>query len=210
MSLWPGLLSWSTSYSDGTRPSNFQPMDENRKHWLQNALESAFSGQLEDQNVRLQRALVNLTNASTETDQAAAIDEIDACADFPDCCGNFAKLRGIDVAVSFLSSVSCLKPRFLSILSLYIANNPLVQTAAYEAGLTKMLIDILNDDKSEDELKLRAVSLLGAVIRGVDALENGFVQAQGVEFLRGVHCNDERVKAKLEALTEHLVQIDSR
>ena len=35
---WNGLLAWSTKYHDGTKPSEFQPMSEDDKKWLEDAM----------------------------------------------------------------------------------------------------------------------------------------------------------------------------
>jgi hypothetical protein len=35
---WPGLLNWSTNFHDGTHPSNFKPMSDEDKEWLEGAM----------------------------------------------------------------------------------------------------------------------------------------------------------------------------
>jgi len=35
---WQGLLNWSTKYHDGTAPSDVQPMSEEDREWLQQAM----------------------------------------------------------------------------------------------------------------------------------------------------------------------------
>ena len=185
-------------------------MDEERREWLRKALETAFNGQVEDQNVRLKRALVKLAQSDAESDQSQAIDEIDACADYPDCCDNFAKLDGITISINFLQKPGNLKSRFLSVLSLYVANNPHVQLAAWEGGLLRQLLEICSEQFSDSDLPLRAVGALGAVVRGVDALERGFISANGRQFLQNLMTTttDDRVQAKCQTLLDHLALID--
>ena len=208
MSLWPGLLAWSTSYSDGTRPSEFAVMDDKRKEWLKKALENGLNGKIEDQNVRLKQALTSLSEARLESEALYAIDEIDACVDFPDCSENFARIGGIVIAVKFLktSIFSCLRSRFLSVLSLFLANNPSVQLAAFAGGLLATLLE-LSAETTDPELRLRTVGALGALIRGVPTLESGSLEAGGRGLLNNLaegSPDDGKIREKCQSLLEHL------
>ena len=44
---WPGLLKWSLSINDGTTESNFEPLDEERRKWLAEALGSMIVDEVE-------------------------------------------------------------------------------------------------------------------------------------------------------------------
>ena len=200
---WTGLLAWSTKYHDGTHSTEIQPLSEERKEFLKKALEEAAGGALEDQNERLRRALRRMLSDSSE-DRDAGLEEVDLCSDYPDCAENFHKLGGLEAFEHYLE-VSSNKARALSVLSLYLSNNPTIQLEAWNRGWLKRLMRFINPESINGDSTYRAVSTIGQLVRGVEQIEKGFVELGGMQFL--VHCRttgDSRIQQKASALIEHL------
>jgi hypothetical protein len=207
---WTGLLAWSTSFNDGTRESDVRAMSDERKQFLIKALEEATGGVMEDPNDRLKRGIAKMLSESSDI-RAEGLDELDSCSDFPDCASNFDKLGGLEAVQHYLE-VSCDqgKARCLSVLSLYLANNPVIQEAAYRRGLLTELIRMIQSFSETstivDELPYRALSTIGNLIRGVKEVEEGLVAAGGVDLiLLCCTLGDERIESKASMLLKHLV-----
>lgn len=180
--MWPGLLGWSTKYHDGTDASKIGPMTEERKEWLKKALETGFGGKMEDPNERLKRAFAKLVASSDEVDKA--LSEIDECADFPDCCDNFDKLGGLE---AFQHLLDCrTEPEVvssaLSVLSLYLGNNPAIQQAAAARGFIERFVK-MSSSSNDEVVEYRSLSCLGQLLRGVGSLEIKFLESEGAKFL---------------------------
>ena len=202
---WPGLLAWSTKYYDGTTPSQLGPMSEERKQFLMNALESSMGGKMEDQNARLKAHLAKLVTERDEKEIDSILDVIDECADYPDCCDNFAKLGGFDAFATFLSTSSNARiSQGLSILGVYLSNNPSIQDAACRAGFLDIFVSLTKS--SDADVSYRAITAIGQLIRGAPVIERNFVSSQGIDFLcSNLASHDPRVVEKCLLLLSSLL-----
>jgi hypothetical protein len=202
---WPGLLAWSTKYYDGTTASTLGPMAEERKQFLFNALEGSMGGKMEDQNVRLKNHLVKLATEGEDClDHNLAV--IDECADFPDCCDNFAKLGGFEAFSSLLATASAPRQaQGLSVLCLYLSNNPAVQEAACKAGFLQLFVSLT--ESADAEVAYKAVSSIGQLIRGSPQIERNFIGSQGIDFICGIltATTDQRTVTKCLLFLNHLL-----
>jgi len=203
---WPGLLAWSTKYYDGTTSSEFGPMTDERKAFLAKALEESFGGKAEDQNARLKLHLAKLVTEGEEC-LDANLSVIDECADFPDCCDNFAKLGGLEAFSNFLSTANPSRiPQGLSVLCLYLSNNPVIQEAACKAGYLQLFVSLTSAE--DPEIAYRALTSIGQLVRGNPQIERNFVSSQGIDFICSVlkSTEDARVTTKCFLLLNHLIQ----
>jgi hypothetical protein len=209
MSLWPGLLEWSTSFSDGTsQVSNVKPLSEEDKQFLKGAFSSMESNVLTAEKImqRLSNALKTL-----KTNFEQAIVDLDDCSDFPECAENFHKheefFEHVDAFIAENEQGGEEKvSRLLSVLNLYISNNPVLQLtlAKKQKFLPKLMQLAMNQGNA-----LAVVKSIGAVIRGVPQLEQGFIKEKGDLWLLEVAKQSEKteVKEKCLQLVEHLKSV---
>ena len=181
-------------------------MSEERKQFLMNALESSMGGKMEDQNTRLKTHLAKLVTERDETSIDSNLAVIDECADYPDCCDNFAKLGGFDTFATFLSTATNARvAQGLSILGLYLSNNPAIQDAGCRAGFLDLFVSLTKS--SDTEVSYRAIVAIGQLIRGAPVIERNFVTSQGIDFICTIltTTTDSRVVTKCLLLLDSLL-----
>jgi hypothetical protein len=177
---WTGLLGWSTKYHDGTSASQFGPMDAERRAWLEKALNSAFEGQ-EDPNQIMKKAGTEIQEGKV----SSGLDMLEHVSDYLDCAENIDKLGALEELVKLLgTSDSKILRRATEVLNLYLPNNPRIQLAAalkYNClGLLKNAIKL----HSQDSVALTGcLASIGNLIRTVEPLEKGFIRDDGVGFI---------------------------
>lgn len=177
---WPGLLSWSSKYHDGTAPSKFQPLSAEDREFLENALQEAFS-LIEDANKIMKEAAEQLqsperTDASIQT----ALEVMDKCCDDPDVARNVEKLGGLQPLLDLLSThPGPLRVRACEILALLFSNNPLIQEAGYKRGALPALFEIVKDATTSADDRSKAFRALVALIRHIEAYEVTFLREMG-------------------------------
>lgn len=194
---WPGLLSWSTKYHDGTAPSKFTQMSKEDRDFITNALEAAMEG-VEDLNKTLQDGLTQLASSGEDSALAlVALEVVDRCVDDPDCARNLEKFNGTKILLSCAVGLSRDGSRFVQhpevvsksceILSLMLANNDTLQEAAVEKHKALDYLVLENKDESNvNPVQFRAIlSLLASIVRGHVKLEEIFLASpyNGMEWL---------------------------
>jgi hypothetical protein len=175
---WTGLLGWSTRYHDGTAPSQFGPMDPERRAWLEKALNTAFEG-TEDPNKIMARAVVELQEGRL----SAGFDMLEHVSDFPDCVENIDILGALKEVVSLLNSHDGLVvKRSAEILNMYLPNNPKIQIAAeVKYGCLKALRTAVQANSSDKQILSACLSATANLVRNVETLENNFIKNDGVK-----------------------------
>lgn len=177
---WPGLLSWSTRYHDGTAPSQFKEMTEEDREFLEKAMEEAF-GKIEDPNQVLAEAISQLKGSGGAEDVIlTTLEVIDKCCDDPDCARNVEKLDGVQPLLDVLKSHKgpvCV--RTLEILALLFANNPTIQEAGERRGAMSMILQSLQDAEATSEQQNKAFRALVALLRNFRTLEEAFLKDAG-------------------------------
>ncbi|CAD7962476.1 unnamed protein product [Amoebophrya sp. A25] len=172
---WPGLLTWSTKYHDGTAPTEFKRMSKEDKEFLEKAMEDAFS-KIEDFNKVLDDGLRKLEAAEDAETAIVACEIIDRCVDDPDCARNLEVFNGIaPLLKNALSTNADVSERCCSILSMMLANNEQMQKAAI--GKHKAL-EVLFPRGSADERLLQTrkkIKLLADIVRGLPEAEEAFI-----------------------------------
>lgn len=177
---WTGLLGWSTKYHDGTSASQFGPMDPERREWLEKALNSAFDGQ-EDPNQVMKKAATEIQNGKL----SSGLDMLEHVSDFPDCVENIDKLGALKELVELLSStdINILK-RCTEVLNLYLPNNPRIQLAAnLKYDCLNLLKNAIKAHSEDSVVVTGCLSTVGNLVRNVEPLERSFIKDGGVEFI---------------------------
>lgn len=196
---WTGLLGWSTTYHDGTNPTKFGAMDEERKKWLETALNSAFGGQ-EDPNQVMKKAVQEISEGRV----SAGLDLLDYASDFLDCAENFGKIGGLECVINLLKDENPeLVKRAMEILTAYLPNNARLQLeASLKHDCLNQLKMVITSHPMNRETVAGAVSVIGSLIRNVTVLESSFIRDGGVEFLSELVTtdSDQRLTLKIVSL----------
>jgi hypothetical protein len=177
---WPGLLSWSTKYHDGTAPSQFKEMTDEDRKFLQKAMEDAF-GKIEDPNQVMAEAIKQI-KASDRSDESiiTALEIIDRSCDDPDCARNCEKLDGIQPLLDLLSSHSgSIRDRTLEILALLFSNNPNIQEAGGRRGAMDIFLRLVRDSPAGSETRSKAFRALVSLVRQMKPFEEMLLAEKG-------------------------------
>lgn len=165
---WQGLLNWSLQYADGTRPSEFKPMDEETKTWLKSALESLIVDEI-DILKKSSEILSRIEDGSPE-DQKSKEDAAELLLnpiENLDCANNFIKIDGFKHVIRCLigSQYLSVKKTCATIFSSCVQNNPPVQQYAVDHMAVEGLIELIKVEK-DISLKEQLVTCLSSLVRG--------------------------------------------
>jgi len=177
---WPGLMAWSTKHHDGTQASEFKPLSDEDRKFLEAAMQEAFS-HIEDPNQIMLEA-VNLIKSEERTDATiiTALEIIDRCCDDPDCARNADKLGGMQTLIDLAQAKGgCIRVRTLEILALFLSNNPSMQEVGLRRGFLEVFLGLVRNAPVGSEERLKAFRSLVALVRAVDANEDKFMKDEG-------------------------------
>jgi len=177
---WPGLLSWSTKYHDGTAPSNFQKMSDEDRAFLEKAMEEAF-GQMEDPNKIMQEAISQI-NAPDRTHESilTALEVVDRLCDDPDIARNIEKLDGLQALLDLVQNEEGeVRLRTLEILALLFSNNVSIQEAGIKRGALPLFLGLAKASPKRSEERSKAFRSLVSLIRSLPAQEAHFLRDEG-------------------------------
>jgi len=177
---WPGLLAWSTKYHDGTAPSQFKPLSDEDRAFLEKAMEEAF-GKMEDPNKIMQEAIEQI-NSKDRTDEsiATALEVLDKCCDDVDCARNVEKLNGLQPLIDLLRTHSGpIRVRTLEILALLFSNNPDIQQAGVRRGAMKVFAGLVGECPRGSDERAKAFRALVALVRQVAVFEETLLRGAG-------------------------------
>lgn len=221
--MWPGLLAWSTQHHDGTAPSKFTKMSAADKAFLQGAMDDAMAA-IEDYNKVLMEGL-ELLEAKDNTPEkiTTALEVVDRCVDDQDCARNLDKFGGIKTLLKFVNSeYEEISLRCCEILSLMLANNEILQLAAFEkySALEILMFgknpEIENNDESTTNKPISytkpKIGLLAAVVRGHPVVTEAFLSEKynGLSWLTSAFESENRksVQEKVATFIRHLILED--
>ncbi|CAG9328096.1 unnamed protein product [Blepharisma stoltei] len=194
---WTGLLNWSLSYSDGTRPSEVKPMDEETKKWLKEALESFCV----DETTVLKKATDCLSAAEEGNDEERELKEailydLLGVIENLEAARNLVKVGGIPHLVRCMAGSRYLSVRKLcaSVFSSAVQNNPAVQEAAMNAQALDALLELVQVE-SDQGLQEQYFSCLSALVRGEYTLaRQKFIEKDGLLLAQRVIRGTESMK----------------
>eukprot|EP00929_Paragymnodinium_shiwhaense_P037231 TRINITY_DN19875_c0_g4_i1.p1 TRINITY_DN19875_c0_g4~~TRINITY_DN19875_c0_g4_i1.p1 ORF type:complete len:312 (+),score=119.76 TRINITY_DN19875_c0_g4_i1:87-1022(+) len=177
---WPGLLAWSTKHHDGTKPSEFKPLSDEDRKFLETAMEEAF-GQIEDPNKIMWEACQQIQAADrTEASIITALEVIDRCCDDVDVARNAEKLGAIQLMIDLVGShQGQIQIRSLEILALLFSNNPLLQEAGMKRGAMPLFLEKIRSSPSGSEVRGKSFRTLAALIRKNTPFEEKFLREEG-------------------------------
>lgn len=196
---WLGLLKWSLSYSDGTRPSDesMTPMGPEDKSFLEKVMKEGII----DENERMKTILKIVTTqmeawrTATYTDEEAGeivdfLQELRDIVEQIDYARAFAAMKGLVFLLGCVQEKD-LMPQSIRIMSLGIIStmcqhNPPVQKELLELGALRILSDLFfetnaSDARADDArgaLRASIIQAISASVRSHDLAESVFCQLE--------------------------------
>ncbi|XP_012252016.2 hsp70-binding protein 1-like isoform X1 [Athalia rosae] len=165
-----GLLRFAmeaTRNEDAPSASNFQPLDQERQRFLNDALTSMTVNVIEE----LQKSIKVLLGASelrAEDDPSEydkALEVIANYVDNMDTANDFYKIGGFTIFGPCLNSThSSLRWRAADIIAELTQNNPYCQEKILEAGLMPILLNMVDTDPSE-QTRIKALYAVSCLVR---------------------------------------------
>ena len=74
---WSGLLGWSTKYHDGTKPSEFQPMSDEDKKWLTEAMKEYTFDDTNKMKELCEYMIKDIESGFTEKDAQTKMEDLE-------------------------------------------------------------------------------------------------------------------------------------
>ncbi|XP_072128184.1 hsp70-binding protein 1 isoform X2 [Mobula birostris] len=197
--------------SVGDTAPELQPMPEERRQWLQDALSDAFNGHLDEikQLKDCLEILKEMPEDDTGDDERRwnALDTVADLCENLDNAGDFCKLAGMQLVVS--NFLECSDPelrwRTAHLIGTCSQNNPFVQEHVLNLGTMPKLLDLLNSDNN-DMVRIKALFAISCLVREQEAGLREFVDHDGFSVLmRAMQSNVEKLKVKAAFLLQNLL-----
>ncbi|CAL1534713.1 unnamed protein product [Lymnaea stagnalis] len=199
-----GLLRFcmeATRSEDAPHPTDseiFEPLTEERKKWLENALACMTVNPVE----RMMICLTAIEEAEQDTEsgteqQIRALTELQEWAEDLDIAGDFIKINGLRIVPKLLSSeVSELRWRCLELLGNLAQNNPTAQTALLTLKLLPAFL-LLADTDPNPKVQIKALYAISCLVRSNTEAHTQLLAHDGlVVFVRALGNEEEKLKVK--------------
>ncbi|XP_012285893.1 hsp70-binding protein 1 isoform X2 [Orussus abietinus] len=166
-----GLLRFAmeaTRSEDAPHSSQFQPLDQETKDFLNAALSSMTINLVEElQNAM--KTLLNVNELRSDDDPTEHELALERIADFVgniDLANDFYKIGGFPILKSCLNSThSSIRWRAAEIIAELTQNNPFCQEKILEAELMPILLNMVDSDESE-LARIKALYAVSCLVRG--------------------------------------------
>lgn len=232
---WLGLMKWSMKYSDGTTPSEFTEISEEKKKFLEKVMQEGvvdetervrdilrildgedprvvFAKKSDDEDAE---AAAEQEEKATEEEldeyKEALLDELLTRIDQIDNAMNFVKMNGLATMIALMKENDRAATRALAaeVSSVVVQNNPFCQDAAVKIGLLEVLCELARNDK-DTTCKVKALLAISCLVRHHEAAEERFLSetCNGLEVLESflAHETDLRLQRKSLFFLRYLVR----
>ncbi|KAH9490359.1 Hsp70-binding protein 1 [Bulinus truncatus] len=196
-----GLLKFcmeATRVEDAPNSSTFEPMPEDRKMWLEEALSSMTVNPVEriTHCVKVIEDAVADTEAGTEQ-MVNALSELQDWAEDLDIAGDFVKINGLRIVPKLLSSeVSELRWRCLELLGNLSQNNPTAQTALLTLKLLPVFLQMAENDPNPI-VQTKALYAISCLVRNNPEAQIQLQAHDGLSVLvQALHSDEEKIRVK--------------
>ncbi|KAM8927555.1 hsp70-binding protein 1 [Pelodytes ibericus] len=197
----------------GTESSNLNQMEqmsEERRQWLQQAMNMAFSGQT-DEVQQMKDCIQELNNEKNSEDEAERKEQAlellaDLCENL-DNASDFCKLGGMHLLLSrHLNSPEAeLRWRCADLIGICSQNVPFVQETALSLGAVNKLLPLLDRDDNE-LVRVKALFAVSCLVREQEAGLEEFLKMDGFSVLmRAMQSNVLKLKVKSAFLLQNLL-----
>ncbi|XP_058818721.1 hsp70-binding protein 1 [Topomyia yanbarensis] len=198
-----GLLKFAmeaTEAEDAPHPPQLEPMDEERRRFLEEALKSLTVDVVQE----IEKAMRTLLDtASAEEDKAEAIETIIDFVQDIDAANDFFKVGGSSIIQPGLDSQNVeVCTGTLRLVAELAQNNPFCQQRLLEANVLPRLIELLSGEASVASQAMHAVSCM---VRHYEPCLAAFIAIGGLECILGcIQTDNEKLRIKSSFLMSNL------
>lgn len=211
----PGLLRFAmeaTRAEDAPHQSYAQPLDEERKKFLSEALASMTVNVIEELHkcVKTLQKVVDLRTDDDPSEYEAAIETISDFCDNADIANDFYKIGGFSIFGPCLNSPhSGIRWRIANLIAELSQNNPFCQEKVLEAGYMPILLSMVDTDP-HDQARVKALYAVSCIVRGhAVALKHMEVNDGYSVLLRSIQSPVEKLQIKSAFLLSSLCNRDN-
>lgn len=158
----------ATRTEDVSQNSQFQPMDEERRKFLEEALSMA-KGRVTDVLQQAMNTLSNVENLQCDQDTSeydGALEKILEFVDDLDIANDFYKIGGFTIfGPCLVSHHNSIRWRAADIIAELAQNNPFCQQKILECDLFPKLLKMVNSDPAE-ATRIKALHAVSCIVRG--------------------------------------------
>ncbi|XP_072997310.1 uncharacterized protein [Typha latifolia] len=209
---WAGLLKWSLSYADGTRPPC--PVSEERRRWFIEAMQARTVNVV---NRMKEIALVMRTpedvleaQGITPSDIEDMLIELKELVEPIDAANDLHLVGGLLPLLSYLRKPNaCIRAKAAEVVSVTVHNNARNQQFVNEAGGLEPLLSNFTSDP-DMTVRTEALGAISSLIRNNKSGIAAFRLANGYAGLRDALSSDSvKCQRKAASLIQYLLQEDS-
>ncbi|CAF0769998.1 unnamed protein product [Rotaria sordida] len=163
-----------------TTSSDVEPMNEEKKQWLDAALENLTVNPVE----RIKLCINKIKDSQINDEQKKEfLDELCHWTEELDLAKDFFTVGGLDILLPLLDhNNDNIRIQTCSLLATLVQNNEHCQRIIVQSGLQQKLLQILSESNSPD-LKTKAVTAISALIRGYTLGQLQLQKYQGPKIL---------------------------
>ncbi|KAM5132472.1 hsp70-binding protein 1 [Mantella aurantiaca] len=206
-----GLLHMAIEAGAGSpTPEQIRQMTEERRRWLQEVMHNTFAVQVDEvQQIKecLQELNPDIHHDDGEDRKEKALDMLADLCENLDNASDFCKLGGMELLLNdYLSCPEAsLRWRAADLVGICSQNVPFVQECALCLGAIKILLQLLDQDSSE-EVRIKAMFAISCLVREQEAGLAEFMKLDGFSVLmRAMQSDLEKLKIKSAFLLQSLL-----
>ena len=186
---WKGLLNWSLSYQDGTKPSEFKQMSEEDRKFLEDAFESVCINEMKEIWKILDTIKTREGDSEKEIEERCdLLEELSGYIDGPENARNIVRGKRFNELISYFFE-SKHKKVLISlgrIITQMMQNDGYVQKAAKDLQIFRFL-QKLNDEQDQEVVNMYIYMLTGILFGDeVEVREHFVVQLNGIVLLHNM------------------------
>ncbi|XP_069803437.1 hsp70-binding protein 1 [Dendropsophus ebraccatus] len=196
--------------SESSSSQQMGQMSEERRQWLQEAMNSVFAGQA-DEVQQMKECLKELSSETSDEDgeerKERALELLADLCENLDNASDFCKLAGMDLMLNrYLSCPEAeLRWRAADLVGICSQNVPFVQETAMSLGAVNKLLKLLDLDSSET-VRIKALFAISCLVREQEAGLAEFVKLDGFSVLmRAMQTDILKLKIKSAFLLQNLL-----
>jgi len=186
---WKGLLNWTLKYQDGTVNKDLKPMSEEDRKFIEDAYESVCINEMKEIWKRLDK--LKEPEGDSEEDinlRCETLEDLIVLVDGPENARNIVRGKRFNEIVSYFFSTKhkSIKLLLASLLATMMQNDKIIQAAAIDFGIFKVL-GLLNSNEDRD-LSAKYIYLLTGLLYGdSEKSKSIFIQEfDGVKLLHNI------------------------
>ncbi|VVB12919.1 unnamed protein product [Arabis nemorensis] len=206
---WDGLLKWSLSHADGTRPT--RNLSEEDRKWFTEAMQSQTIDVVKRMKeiTLVMQAPQELLEAQEVTPQdiEGMLDELQEHVESIDMANDLHSIGGLVPLLGYLKNSNAnIRAKSADVISTMVENNPRSQESVMEAnGLESLLLNFTSD--TDLHSRTQALGAISSLIRDNDPGITGFRLANGYTGLReALESDSVRFQRKALHLLHYLLQ----